>query len=297
MPINNPDLLRQIPMFELLDEVELKALADQMETQQYWAGQMIFQAGDAGGVMMIVQSGHVELSIKDHDGQKVVVSHVKKGELFGEISLLDNHPRSASAKAEVDTVVLIVDRNDLQVLFRTHPDAAFDILATLGTRLREADMLLGDRVAARNPNELLAAQRTLSQKLADGFARVAGDMRFLYASIIWFTVWIVWNMDWVPGLKSFDPFPFGLLTMIVSLEAIFLSTFVLISQNRQAEREKVRNDIEYEVNIKAELEIRDLHVKIDELQELLIGHLHRVDSSLGEIKTQTGANSVIRDSE
>lgn len=294
MPISNPNLLRQIPMFELLDEIELKALADQMESQQYWAGQMIFQAGDAGGVMMIVQSGHVELSIKDHDGQKVVVSSVKPGELFGEISLLDNHPRSASAKAEVDTVVLIVDRNDLQVLFRTHPDAAFDILATLGTRLREADMLLGDRVA-RNPNELLAAQRTLTQKLADGFAKVAGDMRFLYASIIWFAVWIVWNMGWIPGVAPFDPFPFGLLTMIVSLEAIFLSTFVLISQNRQAEREKVRNDIEYDVNIKAELEIRDLHSKIEEFQELLIGHLRRVDNSIGRLQTQTDSNPVIRD--
>ena len=110
----------------------------------------------------------------------------------------------------------------------------------------------------------------------------------MYFSFIWFFVWIVINVGLVPGMKAFDPFPFGLLTMVVSLEAIFLSLFVLISQNRQTEREKVRNDIEYEVNIKAEVEIRDLHNKVDKMEELLVNHLSRLHINVDRLQTDTG---------
>ena len=126
---------------------------------------------------------------------------------------------------------------------------------------------------------------------------LAGDIRFVYFSAAWFAIWIILNTHIIPGVEAFDPFPFGLLTMVVSLEAIFLSLFVLISQNRQAERDKVRNDIEYEVNIKAELEIRDLHNKIGQLEQLLVGHLQKMDSHIGEMNTQTGVNRAVKNDE
>jgi uncharacterized membrane protein len=118
--------------------------------------------------------------------------------------------------------------------------------------------------------------------LSDFLTSLAGNIRFVYFSAIWFVVWIIWNINIIPGLQPFDPFPFGLLTMVVSLEAIFLSLFVLISQNRQAQREKVRNDIEYEVNLKAEIEIRQLMHTVEDLQQLIIQNfkdLHRVEAN------------------
>jgi CRP/FNR family cyclic AMP-dependent transcriptional regulator len=299
MPIvnMNPTMLREIPLFQLLDDDELNALGAQMDEKQFWAGQMIFAEGDPGGIMYIVHSGKVEAFIKDSNGEHVRLSEFEKGEMFGELSLLDNESRSANAKALEDTLLLVVDRHDLEVLFKSHVHAAFDVMAMLGKRIREADRLVGQRLAARNVNEEMAQSSTFAERLSDFLTRVAGDIRFVYFNLLWFGTWIVLNTHIIPGLEAFDPFPFGLLTMIVSLEAIFLSLFVLISQNRGAAREKVRNDIEYDVNIKAELEIKDLHNKIDTLQELLLSHLHQIHSNVEasvKLQTQTGTNNAVK---
>ena len=122
-------------------------------------------------------------------------------------------------------------------------------------------------------NEVVPQSANFGQKLSDILTAIAGDIRFVYFSFIWFAVWIVINIRIIPGLVPFDPFPFGLLTMVVSLEAIFLSLFVLISQNRQANRDKVRNDVEYEVNLKAEIEVRAIMKQIDTMQQLMLQHL------------------------
>lgn len=293
MSIINPDLLRNIPLFELLDENEIYALAQQLDQKHFWAGQMIFNEGDPGGTMFIVHSGKVELFTTDEADERILLSFMNRGELFGEFSLLDNEPRSASAKALEDTMLFVIDRHDLEMLFQSHQHAAFDLMAMLSRRIRETDKLIRTRVA-RNPNTEMTKASTLGERLSDLLTRVAGDIRFVYFSVIWFFTWIVLNTRIIPGLEPFDPFPFGLLTMVVSLEAIFLSLFVLISQNRQAERDKVRNDIEYDVNIKAEIEIRGLHQKINEMQELLLVHLHKMDSHIDQINTQTGISKALK---
>ncbi len=295
MPIVNADLLRNIPLFELLDDDEIKALAEQLDQTQLYAGQMVFNQGDQGGTMYVVQSGKVELFLKDDSGERVVLSVVENGGIFGELSLLDNEPRSASAKALQDSTLFIIDRHDLEMLFSKHHHAALDIMTMLSRRIREADMLVRQRVVARNVNEESALPINFGTRLADLLTTVAGDIRFAYFCFIWFLIWIVMNTNIIPGLQSFDPFPFGLLTMIVSLLAIFLSLFVLISQNRQTEREKVRNDIEYEVNVKAELEIRDLHIKVDKMEELIIGHFSRIHTNVDRITTSTETMKAVGD--
>jgi CRP/FNR family transcriptional regulator, cyclic AMP receptor protein len=297
MAIINPEILRQIPLFELLDNDELTALAAQLDQKQYLRGQMIFSEGDPGGIMYVVQSGKVAVFIKDTGGDIVPLDDVEKGEIFGELSLLDNEPRSANAKAVEDTQLFVIDRHDLEMLFQSHLHAAFDVMAMLGKRIRHADRLVGQRVVARNVNEEMGAPSNFGERLSDFLTRVAGDIRFVYFNFFWFLIWITLNTRIIPGLEPFDPFPFGLLTMIVSLEAIFLSLFVLISQNRGAAREKVRNDIEYDVNIKAELEIRDLHNRMEELQEILLGHLQRIDTNVEasvKMQTQTGTTPAVR---
>lgn len=292
MPGIEPNVLRNIELFALLDEEETATLAAQLEQRQVWGGQTVFKAGDPGGHMFVVQSGKVEIFIVDRNNEYVSLGFVGQGELFGELSLFDSQPRSATAKAVHDTTLFVIDRHDLEVLFKSHPPAIFDVLTTLGKRIRDADVLVGERVVARNVNEEMGTPENFGERLSDFLTRVAGDIRFVYFNFLWFASWIVLNTHIIPGLEPFDPFPFGLLTMIVSLEAIFLSLFVLISQNRQTVREKVRNDIEYEVNIQAEREIKELHHKLDELQDMMLGHLQRIDSNV-KLNTQTGTSHTI----
>jgi CRP/FNR family cyclic AMP-dependent transcriptional regulator len=272
MPVVEIGLLREIPLFSLMDDQELALLAQNLDERNYLAGQMIISAGEPGSTMFVVGSGRVELFVKATGGEKIVLSVVTAGGLFGELALLDDEPRSASAIALENTRLFVIDRHDLQLLVGAHPAAALDMMAMLGRRIREANILMSERVT-RNVNEEIQETLTLGQRLSDFLTILAGDIRFVYFSVIWFGVWIVLNTRVIPGLEPFDPFPFGLLTMVVSLEAIFLSLFVLISQNRQAQRDKVRNDIEYDVNLKAELEIRALTTQVDDLQQLILSHL------------------------
>ncbi|MDX2139151.1 MAG: DUF1003 domain-containing protein [Chloroflexota bacterium] len=281
MPIVDYELLREIPLFELLDEQELSALAGQMEQRRYLMGQIIYAVGDPGGVMYIVQQGRTEVFIRDKAHERVRIAVCEPGDIFGEVALLANDERHTNAKALEDTTVLIVDRNDLDFLFRKHPTAALDIISMLGKRIRETDVLVRDRVIARNVNEEMEEQIGFAERLSDALTRFSGDVRFVYLHVLWFTVWIILNIGWVPAIPPFDPFPFGLLTMIVSLEAILLSALVLISQNRQVERDRVRNDIEYDVNVKAELEIQQLHEKIDDMQDVMMQRLTEINRTLG----------------
>jgi uncharacterized membrane protein len=267
------DMLRQIPLFELLDEQELEALSTQLTLEHFLPSQVVFTAGEEGGEMYIIQKGRVEIFVRDVSHERVTIDKLGPGEIFGELSLLDNEPRSASAKALDDTTLIVVDRDDLLSLIRSYPASALDMMSMLGKRIRATDVLVQSRVIARNVNEELEEaeeKATFGDRLAEVLTTIASDIRFTYFNFFWFTGWIAINMGLIPFIQPFDPFPFGLLTMMVSLEAIFLSLFVLISQNRQAQRDHVRNDIEYRVNLKAELEIRELHNRLEDIEAMLV---------------------------
>lgn len=269
------ELLKGIEIFELLDEEDRVELAKVIDTQQISAGEMLFQAGEPGESLFIVRSGEIELYIKDTAGQKIVLTIAEQGKTFGELSLLDTGPRTATALALTDTELLVLDREDLLLLFQKKPDAALHLLAAMSVMTRKADELLRTRVS-RNVNEEIEEHLTPLQRVADWIAWFSGSMLFLLLNGIWFFTWIVLN-TFVLGEAAFDPFPFGLLTMIVSLEAIFLSCFVLVSQNRQAEKDRVRSDVEYEVNIKAELEIAHLHEKTDRIYENMLERFAKIE--------------------
>ena len=276
MPVIDLDLLRSIPLFELLDEQELASLAQQLDIEHFSPNEAIFAAGEEGGEMYLIQKGQVEIFMRDKSHERIVLEIVERGDIFGELSLLDNQPRAASAKALEDTTLIVIDRDDLLVLIKVHPAAALDMMAMLGKRIRATDLLVRNRVIARNVNEEMEEEELgFGTRISDFLTSVAGDIRFVYANLLWFGIWIVWNSGLIPGMEPFDPFPYGLLTMIVSLEAIFLSLFVLISQNRQAQRDKIRNDIEYEVNVKAELEIREVHDHLEEIEAMLVRYFSR----------------------
>lgn len=276
MPCNATDLAK-VELFELLDENELRELAAVIDYQAAAAGEIIFHAGDLGDALYIVKSGEVELYVKDTTGQKIVLTVAEKNDLFGELSMLDSRPRSATSIALVDSELFLLDRHDLLLLFQKQPDSALNMLAAMSGMLRKVDRLLQTRVS-RNVNEEMEEKLPALQRVADGIAWFSGSMHFLILNGLWFVTWISINIFPV-GLPQFDPFPFGLLTMIVSLEAIFLSCFVLISQNRQAAKDKIRADIEYDVNIKAELEVAHLHEKVDHIHEQMLTKFSEIERS------------------
>ena len=271
--------LAGIPLFDLLDPEDRTAVSEVVDFVELSTGEILFQTGEPGESLYIVQSGQIELYIKDTAGQKIVLTIAEAKDLFGELSLLDNEPRTATAVALTKTGLLVLDRDDLLLLFRKNPDTALHMLAGMGQMTRKADKLLRTRVS-RNVNEEMVIKSTLLQKIADGIAYFSGSMPFLILNGAWFVTWIVLNT--VPlGFTAFDPYPFGFLTMIVSLEAIFLSCFVLISQNRQSEKDRVRSDIEYDVNIKAELEVAHLHEKTDQIYQSMLARFSKLEKSLG----------------
>lgn len=268
-------LLTGIDMFELLHEDDRRALADVVDYINLKPAETLFQAGEPGESLFVVRSGSIELFIKDNVGQKIVLTIAEEGDLFGELSLLDSGPRTATAVALTDVELLMLDRDDLLLLFQKRPDAALNMLAAMSAMTRKADELLRTRVS-RNVNEEMQEHSTLLQRVADWIAWFSGSMPFLMINGAWFIIWIILNTAPL-GISPFDPYPFGLLTMIVSLEAIFLSCFVLVSQNRQAEKDRVRSDIEYEVNVKAELEVAHLHEKTDRIYENMLARFARLE--------------------
>jgi CRP/FNR family transcriptional regulator, cyclic AMP receptor protein len=275
----DPVFISNIRMFELLNEDDRQALAKVVDELTVPEGHTLFQAGDPGDSLFIVREGAIELFIKDTAGQKIVLTVAEPGDMFGELAMLDTGPRTATAIALSESEVLVLDREDLVLLFKRKPEAALHMLAALSGLTRKADELLRTRVS-RNANEEMEVHSTPLQKVADWIAWFSGSMPFLMINGGWFIIWIVLNTLILGTAAAFDPYPFGLLTMIVSLEAIFLSCFVLVSQNRQAEKDRVRADIEYEVNIKAELEVAHLHEKTDRLYENMMARFEKLEKSL-----------------
>jgi uncharacterized membrane protein len=274
------EMLAEVPFFALLDDQERATLAERLDLVTVPAGQVLYNAGDPGDSLYVVRSGEVELFFKNDTGDKIVLETARAGDFFGETSLMDGGPRTASAVVTVDLEALVVDRGDLDEFFRLRPAAALDLLAASGRRVREITTMLR-HTASRNINDAVVDNRTTVMKIADWISEFSGSLPFLFIHCGIFFVWISLNVEPLKStlMGNWDPFPFGLLTMVVSLEAIILSVFVLLSQNRQVARERLRNDVEYEVNLKAELEIAHLHEKVDNMHAEILGRLANIEKA------------------
>ncbi len=267
------ETLRNVPIFQLLDNDELAELAAHIDEATFNTNQVIFKAGDPGGNMHIVLSGKVETFILDDDHQRIVLSDVEPGEMFGELSLLDNEPRSATAVALAPTRTFIIDQDDLKRLFSKKPAAALDILRILGGRIRKTDVLLQTRVA-RNPNEAIAEELSLGDRIADEVARFGGSWNFIGLFLGTMLVWIVLN-TWVLT-HPFDTAPYIGLNLILSMLAALQAPVIMMSQNRQDSKDRIRSELDYKVNLKAELEISELHEKIDQIREEMAQNMRQL---------------------
>jgi len=269
------DLLKDIPLFRLLDAAEREELAQQLELVRYAAGEPIFFIGDPGDAIFIVAAGEAEVFFKNDTGERMVLERPGRGDFFGELSFLENGCRSASVTAVTELETFRLKHQDLRRFLESRPDAAMHLLAAMSRRLRATSEQLR-HTATRNVNEEIEDKRSIVQKVADAIAEFSGSIPFLMIHVVIFGFWLTANSVHLPGIPQWDPFPFGFLTLAVSLEAIFLSVFVLLSQNRQAAKERVRADIEYDVNLKSELEVAHLHEKLDRMHSEMLVRLEKL---------------------
>jgi CRP/FNR family cyclic AMP-dependent transcriptional regulator len=269
------EVLAGVPLFADLDPKEAALLAERVDEVKIDEGETLFEYGDPGDWMGIVLDGQVEMTVRTKTGENVFLELAEPGDFFGEISLLDLGARTARATVKQTGKMIVVDRGDLDELLRVKPAAALNLLSATGKRLRATAEVLRN-TASKNSYEEAQEQLNIIQKAADWVANFSGSLTFLILHLVLFTIYIVLNLG-VVSFGDFDPFPFGLLTMAVSLEAIILSTLLLYSSNRQTARDRIRSDIEYDVNLKAELQIQHLHEKIDQIHAQILGRLYALD--------------------
>ena len=271
MSLVTTKLLAEIPLFSNMDDNERAEVRSIMTERVFQPGQQVMKAGDVACTFNIIERGSVEIWLTDTDGKKVVLDVLGPGKFFGELAMLAGETRSASATSEEEVVTLELERDEFFSFLRRRPDAALDVLIELGQRLKHTDDILRTRVS-RNPNDAEEVHLSVGQRVADGIADFSGSMPFLLINFVAFVLWIITN-TLGPKVFQFDPYPFQFLTMAVSLEAIFLSIFVLISQNRQSAKDRIKADLDYQVDVKSELEMSVMATKMLELERKL-HHIH-----------------------
>jgi uncharacterized membrane protein len=269
MPCDSAEL-RQIPLFSLLDDDELAILAQQVELRSFAAKQRIYKAGEPNGPAYVMLEGEVSVTLIDEDGQEVVFSEPKHGDLFGFASMLQELPHHTTAIAIEPTTCIEVDRNDINVLISSKPQAGLDMLTVLAGEIHNAQKVISGR-ASRNPNELIDEQETFGERIADHVASFGGSWTFIISfGIILVSYTMLSN---VRGGKSWDPYPYILLNLFLSMLAAIQAPVIMMSQNRQDQKDRLRSELDFEVNRRAESEIQALSRKIHYLTDL-VGDLH-----------------------
>jgi CRP/FNR family cyclic AMP-dependent transcriptional regulator len=271
----NPEVLKSVPLFSLLDNDELAVLAAQVELKTFAARERIYKAGDPG-MAYVMLSGKVRVSTVDEDQQEVVVDEPAKGEFFGFASMLEQTPHQTSAVALEDSECLEISRDDIQILFERKPHAGMDLLTTLGHQYHAAHQLVRLR-AMRNPNEIIEKQETTGERVADAVAGFGGSWTFIITFSVVLTIYTLVNI--LLRGKAWDPYPFILLNLFLSMLAAIQAPVIMMSQNRQDTKDRLRSELDFEVNRRAESEIQGLSRKlhsiderIDDLADLIRAH-------------------------
>jgi uncharacterized membrane protein len=260
----NPETLRQVPLFALLDDDEIAVLASQVELKKYASRQRIYRMGDPGGQGYVMVSGSVRVTTVDDDQQEVVVDEPSVGEFFGFASMLDSSPHQTSATAAEETECVEVDRKDIATLMQKKPSAGMDMLAVLGKQYHGSHKLVRIR-SMRNPNDVIEEGSTVGDRVADSVARFGGSWTFIILFGIVLLIYTATN-QWL-GRRSWDPYPFILLNLFLSMLAAVQAPVIMMSQNRQDSKDRLRGELDYAVNRRAESEIQSLSRKLNALGE------------------------------
>lgn len=257
------EALRSVPLFASLDDPSATELRDLLTTKNVLTGTQLFHKGDSGDAMYLVESGKVRISIRDADGKEVTLADLAQGDFFGEMALIDGRSRSADAWVTDDARFAILSRNDFITFVRSNPDVALKMLSALTDRLRRTDELLRSRVS-RNANEEDAARATMADRAADLIAEFGGSWKFIGASMGIIAFWIIFNSYILAS--GFDPAPYQMLNLTLAVIAGMQAPIIMMSQNRQGEKDRLRADLDYQVNLKNELSLSEILRRLDVLE-------------------------------
>jgi uncharacterized membrane protein len=258
------EILKNVPLFALLDEEERAVLAGQVEVRTFAIRQRIYKIGDPSGQAFVLVSGGVRVTTVDEDQQEVVVDEPAAGDFFGFASMLDGTPHQTEAIALEESVCIEVDRHDISVLLERKPHAGMDMLAVLGRQFHAAQQLVRLR-STRNPNEVIEEEATFGDRIADSVARFGGSWSFI---IMFGVVLVVYSaINVVLGKAAWDPYPFILLNLFLSMLAAIQAPVIMMSQNRQDTKDRLRGELDYDVNRRAESEIQGLARKLNLIAE------------------------------
>ena len=273
----NPSILREVPLFALLDEDETAVLAKEVEIKQFAPRQRIYKMREPGGKAYVMVSGSVRITTVDEDNQEVVVDQPAHGEFFGFASMLEQTPHQTTAVAQEETVCLEVDRHDIEILLHRKPMAGMDMLAVLGKQFHGSQRLIRVRTA-RNPNQVIEEEETLGERVADRVASFGGSWTFILTFVLILFSYSITST--LAGRHSWDPYPFILLNLFLSMLAAVQAPIIMMSQNRQDKKDRLRSELDFEVNRRAEAEIQGLArkmnllgEKIEDVEDLLRGRL------------------------
>jgi CRP/FNR family transcriptional regulator, cyclic AMP receptor protein len=265
------EALRSVPLFASLDDESAAALRELLELKLCPAGSVLFRKGDAGGAMYLIEGGRVRIHLKDDDGDDVTLAELAAGDFFGEMAILDGKPRSATATVSEAARLAVLSRQHFHEFIQHSPEVAVSMLAAITDRLRQTDEMLRQRVT-RNLNEVEEERQTFADRMADAVSEFGGSWKFIAATIAFIIFWVVYNtalrLD-----QGIDPFPYAFLDVINGIVAALLTPIILISQNRQGDKDRLRADLDYQVNLKNELALNEVMRRLDLLESERLPHL------------------------
>jgi uncharacterized membrane protein len=258
----NPEVLKHVPLFALLDADETAVLASQVELKTFLPRQRIYKIGDPGGQAYVMVSGLVRITTVDQDNQEVVVDEPAHGEFFGFASMLEGTAHQTTATAVEQAVCIEIDRDDIATLLQRKPLAGMDMLTVLGRQFHASQQLVRLR-AMRNPNEVIEREATFGERIADSVAGFGGSWTFIISFLVGLLAYTA--IQYALGAKSWDPYPFILLNLILSMLAAIQAPVIMMSQNRQDTKDRLRSELDFDVNRRAETEIKNLSRKLNHL--------------------------------
>lgn len=261
----DPAMLKRVPLFSLLDDDEAAVLAEQVEMKSFQPRQRIYKIGDPGHGYVVVD-GRVRVTTIDEDNQEVTLDEPGLGEFFGFASMLEQKPHQTSAVALDATSCIEVDRQDILALIQRKPHAGMDMLSVLGHHFHVAHQLVKVR-ASRHPNEIIEEQATFGERIADSVASFGGSWTFIIVFACILCAWTAANVA-LRG-RAWDPYPFILLNLFLSMLAAVQAPVIMMSQNRQDKKDRLRSELDYDVNKRAHTEIQGLAHKINLLGDQL----------------------------
>jgi CRP/FNR family transcriptional regulator, cyclic AMP receptor protein len=255
--------LRSVPLFASLDDDAAKDLRNLLSEETVTQNTRLFRRGETGDAMYLIESGRVRISIRDDDKNEVTLAELAQGDFFGEMSIIDGRQRSADAQVIEDSRLAVLSRDAFLSFVRKKPDVALEMLSALTDRLRRTDELLRSRVS-RNANEMEEARATVADRAADLIAEFGGSWKFIIISMLLIIFWIVFN-SWIL-FRGFDPAPYQMLNLTLAVIAGMQAPIIMMSQNRQGGKDRLRADLDYQVNLKNELSLAEVLRRLDVLE-------------------------------